>query len=128
MVDRLGLDGETMTSRADSVAQEAVEQKRQAMERRFHRLAGQWKRETVYLSNGMKNAMHPAYQGIIGLGKPAVPLILEELKQDPADWFWALTAITGLNPVQESSAGNIEEMAAAWLHWGCEQGLILEPK
>ncbi len=45
-----------------------------------------------------KKAMHPANQGIIGLGAVAVPLILQELKRDRADWFWALTAITGENP------------------------------
>jgi hypothetical protein len=117
-----------MSSKADSLAQERADQKRQAMERRFRSLAEQWKRETAYLSNVAKKAMHPAYQGIIGLGEPAVPLILEELQQDPADWFWALAAITGENPVRESSAGNIEEMADAWLRWGREQGLTLESK
>src|SRR5437667_3416720 len=93
-------------------------------EQKFRKLADTWKRETVYLSNVAKKAMHPAYQGIIGLGEPAVPLILEDLKQDPADWFWALAAITGDNPVPESSAGRVEEMAEAWLRWGRERGLV----
>jgi hypothetical protein len=91
-------------------------------EQRFRKLAETWKRETAYLSNVAKKAMHPAYQGIIGLGEPAVPLILEELKCDPADWFWALTAITGENPVDPSVAGNIDGMTESWLKWGREQG------
>ena len=69
-----------------------------------------------------KKAVHPAYQGIIGLGDAALPWILEELKKEPRDWFWALTAITGENPIPESSAGKVEEMAEAWLRWGREQG------
>ena len=112
-----------MGSGADSLAPERAAQKRELTERRFRTLAERWKRETLYLSNVAKKSMHPAYQGIIGLGEPALPLILEELKRDPADWFWALTAISGENPVQESSAGKIHEMAEAWLRWGREQGL-----
>ena len=69
-----------------------------------------------------KKAVHPAYQGIIGLGDAALPCILEELKKEPRDWFWALSAITGENPIPESSAGKVEEMAEAWLRWGREQG------
>src|SRR5262245_19195654 len=87
------------------------------VEQRFRKLAGTWKRETAYLSAVAKKAMHPAYQHIIGLGEPAVPFILEELKSDPADWFWALTAITGENPVDASAAGHIDKMAASWLKW-----------
>jgi hypothetical protein len=94
-------------------------------EQRFRKLADTWKRETLYLSSAAKKAMHPAYQRIIGLGEPAVPFILEELKRDPADWFWALSAITGENPIASSAAGKVEEMAEAWLKWGREQGLSI---
>jgi hypothetical protein len=113
-----------MNTNIDLIGKEKAEQKRQVTECRFRHLAELWKRETVYLSNVVKKAMHPAYQGIIGLGEPAVPLILEDLKRDAADWFWALNAITGENPVQESSAGNVDAMAEAWLRWGRERGLI----
>src|ERR1043166_2555129 len=113
-----------MNSDMDLLASEKIEQQRKATEQRFQKLSAQWKQETLYLSNVVKKALHPAYQGIIGLGEPAVPLILEELKWDPADWFWALTAITGANPVPESSAGKVAEMAEAWLGWGRERVLI----
>jgi hypothetical protein len=95
-----------------------------AKEQRFRQLAEIWKKDTLYLSSVAKKAMHPAYQGIIGLGETAVPWILEELKKEAGDWFWALTAITGENPVPEASAGKVPEMVAAWLHWGREQGYI----
>jgi hypothetical protein len=89
-----------------------------AKEQRFRNLAETWKRETLYLSGVSKKAMHPAYQGIIGLGDDAIPWILEDLKKAPADWFWALTAITGENPIPETSEGNVEKMAEAWVN-GC---------
>jgi len=56
------------------------------------------------------------------MGKEVIPLILNDLKIDPDDWFWALTAITGENPVADNDAGNIEEMAKAWLKWGRKKG------
>ena len=93
-------------------------------EQKFRALAETWKREAVFLSSAGKKAMHPAYQRIIGMGEVALPLILEELKKDPTDWFWALSAITGESPIPESSAGNIEEMTEAWLRWGHKQGYL----
>jgi hypothetical protein len=67
--------------------------------------------------------MHPAYQNIIGLGPRAVPLLLAELKREPCDLFWALTAITGEDPVAPQNRGNLQKMAHAWLEWGAAQGL-----
>lgn len=89
---------------------------------RFQTLAAQWKRETAHHSNAAKRAMHPAYQEIIGMGERAVPLLLAELRREPDDWFWALQAITGANPVPEASRGKLQEMAAAWIQWGLQNG------
>ncbi|HLN32081.1 MAG TPA: hypothetical protein VK395_30400 [Gemmataceae bacterium] len=89
---------------------------------KFVELSETWKKDTEYLSKLSKKVMHPAYQRIIGMGRDAIPFILNDLKEDPADWFWALTAITGENPVAEASAGKVEEMAKAWLLWGRERG------
>jgi len=66
--------------------------------------------------------MHPAYQQIIGIGDAVVPLILQELKCAPDHWFWALNAITGVDPVPESGRGVMNEMVKAWLDWGTEHG------
>ena len=63
-------------------------------------------------------AMHPAYQQIIGMGTPALPLIFQELQREPDHWFWALGAITGENPVPEEDAGDLDAMTDAWLSWG----------
>jgi hypothetical protein len=88
----------------------------------FHSLAQDWKEETSHLSNIAKRALHPAYQEIIGMGEGVIPLLLAELKREPDDWFWALRAITGANPVPPASRGNVHAMADAWLCWGREKG------
>jgi predicted DNA-binding antitoxin AbrB/MazE fold protein len=94
------------------------------LRRRFDCLAAQWKEETRYLSSTTDIVTNPAYQRIIGMGMPAVPLILEELRSQPYHWFWALNAITGEDPVAQSLRGRVREMADAWIAWGAEKGLI----
>jgi hypothetical protein len=88
----------------------------------FHTLVERWKRETAHQSNVAKRALHPAYQEIIGMGAAAVPLLLEELGREPDDWFWALHAITGADPVPTAGRGNLHAMVEAWLQWGREKG------
>jgi hypothetical protein len=92
---------------------------------RFQRLAAEWREQSRYLSNTAQMALLKPYQRIIGMGLPAVPLILEELRREPDQWFWALEAITEANPVPPEAAGNVRLMAQAWLDWGKQQGLLL---
>ena len=91
---------------------------------RFQVLARRWKHETADLSNIAKKAMHSAYQEIIGMGQAALPLLLAELKREPDDWFWALHAITGANPVPMESRGNLQIMVEAWRQWGSVRGYL----
>lgn len=90
----------------------------------FRSLADRWRADTLYLSSATDIAMHPAYQRIIGLGPQALPLILGELERQPGHWFWALTAITGEDPVPPADRGRLPAMAAAWLAWGRQNGWI----
>lgn len=93
--------------------------------KRFAKLARKWKAETSVLSNVVKRAMNPSYQSIIGMGDSAVPLILNDLlKNGPDDWFWALTAITGQNPITKDIAGDMNAMTEAWLKWGRDAGYL----
>lgn len=89
---------------------------------RFRKLADEWKAESHFLSNTAQMAMLRPYQQIIGLGEPAVPLLLEELRRETDHWFWALEAITQENPVPPSDAGRVEKMAEAWIAWGVREG------
>jgi hypothetical protein len=91
---------------------------------RFRGLAAEWKEKARYLSNTAQMAMLKPYQSIIGMGMPVVPLILEELGREPGQWFWALEAITGENPVPPAAAGKVRLMAEAWLAWGKQRGLL----
>lgn len=68
--------------------------------------------------------MLPSYQKIIGMGWAAVPFILEDLQNEPQHWFWALRAITDVDPVPQEDSGNIQKMAEAWLRWGRQNSII----
>jgi hypothetical protein len=99
--------------------------RRSNIRQQFTQLADTWKQETAFQSNITKKAIHPAYQRIIGMGQAVVPLILEEFRRGKLDdWFWALTAITGENPITDDIAGNVESMAEAWLQWGRAKGYL----
>jgi hypothetical protein len=91
---------------------------------RFDALAAEWREATAFLSSTSAMVAHPAYQAIIGLGWPAVPLLLRDLEREPVHWFEALRAITGEDPVAREQWGNIPAMATAWLAWGRQRGLI----
>jgi hypothetical protein len=91
---------------------------------RFHRLAAAWKEQSRYLSNSAQMAMLEPYQRITGMGPQVVPLILEELCREPDQWFWALESITEQNPVPPEAMGKVRLMAAAWVGWGKQQGLL----
>jgi len=92
------------------------------LEAEFNRLAEEWRTETRMLSLVTHKSMHPTYQRIIGMGKPVIPLILQDIEQKPDHWFWALRAITGENPVKPEQVGRMKLMAQAWIQWAKEHG------
>ena len=83
-----------------------------------------WKDETAFTSSLSEIILHPSYQRIIGMGPEVVPLILNDLREESAFWFWALTSITGENPITEEIEGSIEEMRKAWLDWGKQENFL----
>ena len=90
---------------------------------KFQALAETWRREVQFLSSVTEMVLHPAYQRIIGMGTAVVPHLLRELECRPDHWFWALTAITGADPVKSEDRGKLRKMTEVWLRWGKEQGL-----
>ena len=90
----------------------------------FRENALKWYEETKYLSSVSDIVLHPSYQRIIGLGPAALPLLFRERAETHGHWFWALTAITGVDPVPEDDHGRIRAMTARWLEWAKEQGYI----
>ncbi len=91
--------------------------------RRFHDLSKRWRKESGHLSSIEKRAMLPSYQQIIGLGPQAVPLLIERLREEPGHWFWALRAITGVNPVSPEHVGRVKDMADDWIRWAKDNGM-----
>ncbi|MBI2927747.1 MAG: hypothetical protein HYY24_18780 [Verrucomicrobia bacterium] len=94
------------------------------LEQTFTELAERWRAETGMQSSVSKIVTHPAYLSIIGLGRPAVPLILNALKTRPEHWFVALRAIVRHSPVKPEDAGDLARMTEAWLEWGRQNQLV----
>ncbi len=69
---------------------------------------------------------HPAYQQILAMGPPALPLILEELRDHGGNWFYALGLIARVLGWDDPSeqAETRREAVRAWLAFGRERGLI----
>ena len=89
---------------------------------RFLQLADHWEAETALLSRIDMAIDHPAHKEIVGMGEPAVPLILERMKSQGGHWFPALRALTRVNPVKPADHGDIQAMQASWLEWGDANG------
>jgi hypothetical protein len=90
------------------------------LEKTFHRLADEWRNETWFISSIKKRISHPAHLKIIGLGRPAIPLIITEMRRSPGHWFWALEAITREDPAP--NAENMHQLENAWLAWADAHG------
>lgn len=90
------------------------------VEEKFNRLAEEWRSETKFFSSIYQMSVHPAYQQIIGLGPDVIPILLRELiqREEAEHWFWALSAISGENPLKSQQEGNLELMKKAWIEWG----------
>jgi len=108
----------TANAHADPVRNEDAA----GLAQRFRELVQQWKQDTRFCSSLTDMTEHPGYQQIIGLGKEAIPLILDELRREPDYWFSALKALTGEDQVPLSDRGKVRLMTHAWLDWGKQHG------
>ncbi len=88
----------------------------------FSKLVTEWRAETAGLSSPRAIAGHHAYQQIIAMGKPVIPFILQDMKDNGGWWYPALRTLTGANPVPESAKGSPPLNDEAWLQWGRDNG------
>ena len=91
----------------------------------FKRLVNEWQEQRGAMSSITEAVLCPAYQSIIGMGPDAVRFILSQLldeRDEPDQWFWALKAITGADPVRAEDRGNFVKMADSWLEWAKNEG------
>ena len=91
---------------------------------KFCNLSATWKLNANGKSFVRDIVLDLSYQEIIGMGSVVVPFILEDLKEEPNHWFWALRAITGVDPIKIKHRGNIDLMTKDWLEWGKVNGFI----
>ena len=90
------------------------------VEEMLQRLREEWRKATLFISSVTKMINHPACQKVIAMGKPVVPVLIQELrKAEEGSYFimLALHEITQHNPVPLEDAGNIAKMRDAWLRW-----------
>jgi hypothetical protein len=99
-----------------------------SLEQRFREQADKWARETQHLSSPTQKAVHPSYQAILGMGienkNEVVRFLLLDLEQNRRAWFWALSYLTGANPIGPDDAGRMDRMIGAWVSWGRQKGLL----
>jgi len=93
---------------------------------KFYALASDWEKDVAGLSSTAQMSQHPAYQEIISMGTQIVPLLLSELKINRLYSLWALSAITGENPIKPEQRGRVKQMASAWIDWGRNRGYAIE--
>lgn len=98
-----------------------------AARKEFLKLAKKWQSETQHLSSPIPKYLNQHYARIIGLGPRVAKLIIENLDKVEGDWFYALRAVTGENPVSSEMAGDYDRMAQAWKTWAKNKGLIDGP-
>lgn len=83
---------------------------------RFYRLLSNWRTDTALSSRIEDKVDHPAFQQIVQIGRPVVPLIIKELRHRPDFLFLALRRITDEDPVPPACE-RPSEMVEAWLSW-----------
>lgn len=91
---------------------------------RFEKLYEKWNEDIGFSSSGRVIFESNALQEIIKLGEQVIPLILEKYRVTPHHWSYALSKITGNNPVKKKHCGNLVLMSTDWIEWGKENGYI----
>ena len=64
------------------------------------------------------------YLRVIALGKPAIPLIIEDLRKEAAPWFSALSVLTERDDIGRDHRGQFRKIANAWIDWWESEGYL----
>ena len=95
----------------------------ETLEQRVQRLLERWRAEIAHVSSSTQITGHPAYQELISLGTPVLPILFRDLEQTrDGHLAKALAAITGARPVAPEDRGRVGKVADTWLAWAREQG------
>jgi len=104
------------SSEADSASDEAASEPL-LVQQEFDFWAEELAAESIVVSSTRRLRSHPAFVGILALGKPAVPYLLERLRTGEGRpvWLSLLGLLTELPPA--AGAETIEDATKAWLRW-----------
>ena len=98
-----------------------------SLEERLLEHAEKWERETMYVSSPTQSMEHPSYQAILGLARDnkqeVIRFLIQDMREHDRPWFWALSYLTGENPINRADAGKLDKMIASWSMWARKAGL-----
>ncbi len=85
---------------------------------KFGTIVREWRRATLALSAVADKIAHPAFQRLVALGEPIVPLIISELRRHPDFLYLALQELVDeKDVVPPAAAANPRANVEAWLNW-----------
>ena len=84
---------------------------------RFDYLKKRWIAETRILSNPRLKYNNENYQEIIKLDSYILPYLIDDLRENDYDWFFALREITNDDPIKKGHEGYYDLMKQDWLDW-----------
>ncbi|HZI15937.1 MAG TPA: hypothetical protein VE153_36560 [Myxococcus sp.] len=87
---------------------------------RFETLAKEWQEHCDAhreASNPYVFLNHPSFESLVGLGRAAVPLIIEHYRGGSVFWGAALRRIIGVTTFGDGVVGNLEATRRGWLQW-----------
>lgn len=85
------------------------------IKRAFIDAVRKWRMSTALMSSPEDILSDPDFRKIVDFGSAAIPLLINEIIARPSLLVQALAEITQVDPVAETSLGNLELMARDWL-------------
>jgi hypothetical protein len=87
------------------------------LQARFDRLADTLAADSVGVSATRRLVAHPAYNGIVLLGKDAIPYLIDRVEsgEHRPTWLKLLGSVTKLPP--SAGQSTIDASAEAWIRW-----------
>lgn len=95
-----------------------------SLRREFDTYVARWRDNTADLSRVQAIVADSNYLAIATMGRPALPLILAELRDRGGYWFPLLEALTGESPESDDERQSRVGMREAWLRWGRAHGYL----
>lgn len=92
-------------------------EKEEKLKMLFNKLKDDFSIETMFFSNPSDIFSNSHYLKLVSLGSSALPLIMEDWEHSELPWFYALSQITGENPIKDESAGDVRLMKKDWKEW-----------